>query len=152
MTWLPRSAQGETAFARVFGLSPELYARYREFDDLFWTTRPVDPVLLELCRLRVAQILGCAARPRPRSGIGEARVAALESWRGRPDAFSAVERACLGFAEKFVLDPHGVGDDDAAAVKAHLADAGLVAFVEALASFDGFLRFGAILGADDGEA
>lgn len=151
MSWLPRTAGGDTPFARVFELCPELHARFRDFDTLFWQTRPVEPKVLELCRLRMAQILGCAARPREGLGLDDGSLAALEGWRAGSE-FSAVERACLALAEKFVLDPHGVTDDDAAAVRAHLADAGLVAFVEALASFDGFLRFAAILGVDGGES
>jgi len=147
MTWLARTAAGETPFARVFGLRPELYARYRDFDELFWRSRPVAPALLDLCRLRMAQILGCPARPRSDAGVGAAQWAALEGWR-KDDSFAPVERACLHLAEKFLLDPHGVGDEDAAAVTLHLGDAGMVALVEALALFDGFLRFGAILGAE----
>ena len=51
-------------------------------------------------------------------------------------------------AERFVLDPRGVSDADAAAVTAHLSPAQTVALIEALAVFDGFTRFRAILGVD----
>ena len=151
MTWLPDTAAGATPFARAFGLRPELFAQYQMFAELFWTRRPVDPVVLELCRLRIAQLLGSATelaarRPEARAaGLTEARIAALDHWRDTPD-FSAVERACLAFAEKFTLDPHGVSDADAAAVTAHLSAPEMVAFTEALAVFDGFTRFRLILG------
>ncbi len=135
MTWLPRTAPGATPFARAFGLLPELHARYRAFYDLFWTTRPVDPALLELCRLHMAEILGCTTSPRPELGDDPEQ--------------TPLRRACLALAEKFVLDPHGVTTAETDAVKVHLGDAGLVALVEALALFDGFLRFGAILDAED---
>ena len=153
MSWLPASASGETPMDRVFGLRPNLYEQYEHFSSLFWTLRPVDPVLLELCRLRIAQLLGCASalairnQPARPAGLTDAKVGALADWRGAPE-FSDTERACLGFAEKFVTDPHGVTDADAAAVTAHLAATEMVAFTEALAVFDGFTRFKVILGID----
>ena len=145
------TAGGDTPFARVFNLCPELFARFRAFAGLFWTRRPVDPVVLELCRLRIAQLLGSDADlaergPEARdAGLTEARIATLDRWRDTP-GYSAAERACLAFAEKFALDPHGVTDADAAAVAAHLSPPEMVAFTEALAVFDGFTRFRLILG------
>ena len=150
MSWLPASAPGATAFDRVFGLRPDLYEQYRAFAYLFWSRRPVDPVLLELCSARVAQLLGCDSALSSRSGHTlDERIAALETWQDAM-VFSDVERACLAFAEKFVLDPHGITDADAAAVTAHLSAAEVVAFAEALALFDGFTRFRIILGVDEG--
>ena len=151
MTWLPETASGATPFARAFGVCPELLAKFEAFAELFWSRRPVDPVVLELCRLRIAQVLGCDAELAVRraearaAGLTEGRIATLDGWRDAPD-FSAVERACLAFAEKFTLDPHGVTDADAAAVAAHLSPPEMVAFTEALAVFDGFTRFRLILG------
>jgi len=49
--------------------------------------------------------------------------------------------ACLRFAEQFVVDAKAIGDEEAAPVVAALGEAGTVAFVEALAIFDGFSRF-----------
>lgn len=153
MTWLPGAVAGasEFEFDRVFGLRPDLYADYRAFVSVFHSLRPVDPVMLELCRLRIAQLLG--GKTKPGSGdlsaeapaLTDEKVAALENWRAAPE-FSEAERACLAFAEKFVLDPHGVTDEDAAAVTAHLSAREMVAFSEALAIFDGFTRFRIILG------
>jgi alkylhydroperoxidase family enzyme len=127
MSWLPlpRAADGATPLDRVFGLRPELYERYRDFVALFWEQRVLDPVILELCRLRVAQLNGCrselALRHRPAldAGLGEAKVAALAG-----------------------------GDESAAAVTAQLGEPGLVALAEALAVFDGFCRFRLILGVE----
>lgn len=143
MTWLPASGPGETDFERAFALRPELFAAWRDFASLFWTRRLVDPVLLELCRLRIAAMLG-ARQPlglrMPEAKLDEARIALLDSWWTH-DSFSETERACLRFAERFALDPKEISDADAAAVVAALGDAGMVAFVEALAIFDGFARF-----------
>ena len=74
------------------------------------------------------------------AGLREDRIAQLDSWWTSED-FDPTERACLRFVEQFVLDAKGITDADAAAVVGALGDAGTVAFVEALAIFDGFSRF-----------
>jgi len=151
MTWLPETAPGATPFDQALGLCPDLRADLAAFQDLFWTLRPVDPIVLELCRLRVAQILGCDAElarrsaPAVAAGLTEEKIAALDDWRVS-GAFSDLERAALRVAETFVLDPHGMSDADVGAVSARLGPAGTVALVEALAFFDGFTRFRLILG------
>ena len=147
MSWLPLPATelGRDPFERVFALRPNLFETWRDFSSLFWTRRLVDPSVLELCRLRVAQLLGARYPQSVRTpeaqaaGLPEARIAALASWR--TSSFTHTERACLRFAEQFVLDAKGITDADAAAVVGALGDAGTVAFVEALAIFDGFARF-----------
>ena len=148
MTWLPARAGGADPFERVFRLRPNLYEAWREFAEVFYEKQLVDPTLLELARLRVAQLHRAAwplSQRRPEAPLDPQRVAALERW-WEGDAFDARERACLRFAEQFVLDASGIGDADAAAVRMALGDAGMVAFVEALALFDGFTRFCVILG------
>ena len=151
MTWLTASAAGASEFDRVFGLRPNLYDDYRAFISLFGSLRPIDPVILDLCRLRIAQLLGADAGlclqqfSADTSRLPQEKIAALENWQAA-GAFSARERACLAFAEKFVLHPHGVTDEDAAAVTAHLSAKEMVAFTEALAVIDGFTRFRIILG------
>jgi alkylhydroperoxidase family enzyme len=157
MTWLPLPASPPDAdpFDRVFGLRENLFEAWRGFQRLLWTRPEVDASVLELCRLRVAQMLGARhplglRTPEAASaGLGEDRIAALESWWSS-DAFGETERACLRFAEQFVLDAKGITDADAAAVVGALGDAGMVAFVEALAIFDGFARFCASLEIGEG--
>jgi alkylhydroperoxidase family enzyme len=152
MSWLPAQAAGATPLDRVFGLRPNLYESYRGFVALFWERRLVDPLLLELCRLLVARLHGCRSelviryRPAVEAGLDEEKVQALARWAEAP--FGPVERICLGFAERFVRDPHSISDTDAAAVVAQLGEPGFVALVEALAIFDGFCRFRLMLGAE----
>jgi alkylhydroperoxidase family enzyme len=150
MTWLPATASAGDPFERVFGLRPNLFDAWRDFTALFWTRRLVDPVVLELCRLRIAQLLGARYPQSVRTpqalqgGLDESGIRALDSW-WTSDAFGPTQRACLRFAEQFVLDAKGITDADAAAVVAALGEPGTVAFVEALAIFDGFSRFCACL-------
>lgn len=114
---------------------PDLARHLVELDQQAWRT--ADPVLLELCRLRVAMLLGCDGELRARTaaaaaaGLEEATVAALASWPTAP-CFGERERACLAFCEQFVIDVAGMDDDVVSAVAAHLGDEALVEFVNAL--------------------
>ena len=151
MSWLPETGPGRDDFERTFALRPNLFAAWRDFASVFWTWRLVDPVLLELCRLRIAQLhdarfpLATRMREASDAGLDEVKIAELERWWQSP-AFTDVERACLRFAEQFVMDAQAIGDDEALPVIAALGDAGAVAFIEALALFDGFSRFCRMLG------
>ncbi len=86
----------------------------------------LDSRILELCRLRVGTLLGCPAHA--------GSVPASQDMDER-------QRACLDFAEQFVLDHHAITDGDASRVTEHLTDAEMVALTTALAVYDGFCRF-----------
>jgi alkylhydroperoxidase family enzyme len=154
MTWLPSISSDRCSFDDVFALRGDLHEAYRQFYALFWDQRLVDPVLLEVVRLRIAALNGCNAETRLRyrpaldAGLDEER--ACEAIAGAaPPATSRLdllERACLVLAEKFVLDVHAISDDDVAAVRDAIGEAPLVALIEAMALFDGFTRFRLILG------
>ena len=81
MTWLPETAPGTNPLERVFGLRPNLFDAWREFALVFWEKRLLDPVLLELVRLRVAQLHQArfplaSRRPEAReAGLDEAKIA-----------------------------------------------------------------------------
>ncbi len=72
--------------------------------------------LLELCRLRISQMNGCAycidlhLRESERAGIPLSRVAMLAAWREAP-GFGQRERAALAFAEAFTRLPDGPLDE-----------------------------------------
>jgi alkylhydroperoxidase family enzyme len=69
----------------------------------------MDPRLLELCRLRVAMMLGCDAELAVRtpaataSGLDEATIAELSMWPSSP-RFGPADRAVLAFCEQYVID------------------------------------------------
>jgi len=151
MNWLPGLAEGDSLFARVFGLRPALYRAWVDFASLVWTQALAPPVLLECSRLRLVTLLGARSAQRARmseardAGLDEAKIAALAHWRSSPH-FDPAERAALDFTEQFAADAAGISDGQAALLRAELGDAGLVAFVQALAVFDGFGRFAEIFG------
>jgi hypothetical protein len=132
-TWLPdvAVAEGQPEFDAVFGLRPDLFDAYRDFESVFWTHELVDGEILDACRARCAQLLRAAGAPVEPVAAADPRSALA---------------ACLVLAEQFVIDPHCVTAEMRDAVVAHLGDAGLVALVEALAVFDGFTRFRTLLG------
>ena len=85
-----------------------------------------DLEILQMCRKRVATLLRCPNHAGP--------VPPRDQLSGR-------QLACIDFAELFVLDHHGISDDQATEVTRHLSDAEMVALTTALAIYDGFCRF-----------
>jgi alkylhydroperoxidase family enzyme len=150
-TSLAAVLQSEDAHrAEVLALRPELAVEVRRLHDAIWSAS-VSPVTLELCRLRMATLLRSEAALAERTpaaraaGLDEARIATLASWPTAP-GFSDEERACLAFAELWVIDPHAITDDDAAAVLDALGPAGMITFTTALGVWDGQHRFDNALG------
>lgn len=84
-----------------------------------------DPVILDLCRRRVGTLLRCPNHAGPIPPRAQLDVRQL---------------ACVDFAEAFVLDHHGITDEQAALLTRHLSDAETVALTTALAIYDGFCR------------
>ncbi len=92
------------------------------------------PRLLELCRVRIATMLGCAAEANARtadSGVPPELLDAIGAWPTDP-RFDAADRACLAFTEHYVIDVASVDDATVAAVREHLGDDGVQSFVSAL--------------------
>lgn len=145
MSWLLERPGGR---ADVLALRPELAEAHRALHTAVWAS-DVPAETLELCRLRLAQLLDARAALAERSpqaaGLDEARVAALGRWR-TDDAFSADERACLAFTELFVLDHHAITDEQAATVVAALGEPGFVAFTTALSVWENQHRLDIALG------
>jgi len=133
------------AFADTFSKRPNLFATWQRFESLLWTAEGARPEIYALCRRRLAQMNGAKLLPGSDGpDIDAAKLDALDEWWKR-DVYTELERACLGFAEQYAIDPGGIGDDLAKPVVDALGDAGTIAFVEALAIFDGFTRFCAML-------
>lgn len=131
---------------QLLDLRPDLAFFYERFDQQIWAEGVLDPVLLELCRLRMAQLLGDGeqlrrrSEPAVRAGLTEEKIAALPSW-STDDAYGEAERAALAVAELFVIDPHAVTDDQMASLCQFLDPPAVVALMTAFALFDGFGRF-----------
>ena len=144
------TTQGGIDRRAVLGLRPELAHRVAQLHEAIWSG-PVSPVTLELCRLRMATLLGSSAALAERSpaavaaGLDESKIAALASWPSDP-AFATEERACLALAEQWVLDAQAVTDDEVRAVTDALGSEGAVVFTTALGVWDGQHRLDNALG------
>jgi alkylhydroperoxidase family enzyme len=139
VTWLPVAAGDSTERDAVLGLHAEAYARHREFLDA--AAAAVDEELLELCRLRTAQILGCREEL---ARHGAERSAEVEAWERSP-SFTARERAALAFLEQFVLDPALVGRDLVAGLEAEFGTSGAIDVTMAIAAHESSFRLSTVV-------
>jgi alkylhydroperoxidase family enzyme len=95
------------------------------------------PALVELCRLRIAQIVrGSDMAPISPSeaaaaGVSPDQLAELATWY-TSDRFDAMERACLQLAEYFCYSAQSVTDEIVAEVSAHLTAEQVLALTNAI--------------------
>ena len=144
MSWLASVAPGDNDVDRTFGLLPDAYARFRELYGALWNPDFLAPETLELCRSRVTRLLGAAADD-PLCGaaagaVPAAKRAALPAYDRSP-LFSETERACIAYAEQYVLDPHGFTDADFARLRGLLDAKQIATLTLAVAMFDALARF-----------
>jgi alkylhydroperoxidase family enzyme len=113
----------------------------------------VDPVIVELCRLRIADLIGAPAhralrRPKAAAlGLTEDKIAALAAWPRSP-LFSAAERACLALTEQFCMGAYTVTDADVAAVLEHLGADECYALVNGVWVMEAVARMTVVMGVD----
>jgi alkylhydroperoxidase family enzyme len=127
----------------VWGKRPEYYAIFiGDYND---SIARVDPVLLELCRIRIAQLVESAFdlslryAPAQEVGLTEAKIEALSHYPDS-DRFSEKERAALEFTEQFVIQSSSISDDDVARVQAHLTAEEFIYLTKSLGAMDQFAR------------
>lgn len=147
-TWFPELGEGRTVVERVAALRPAYAEALREVETAVWGQEVVEPELLELCRLRIAQMLDAdpeATRPPVVVGLDPAVVAQLRQWP-TSDGFTERQRVGLGFAEQLVVDAQGVSDEHAASVIACLGDGGFLVLTYACGFFETTQRASIVLG------
>jgi alkylhydroperoxidase family enzyme len=130
------AATGEAdLLTAVLREAPDVASLYAALDEAAWSA--VDPVVLELCRLRIATLLGCEFEQQRRTetavsaGLDEAKIAELAAWP-TSERFGPRDRACLAFCEQFVIDVAGMSDELAVAVVDQLGPHASRNFVAAL--------------------
>jgi alkylhydroperoxidase family enzyme len=142
MTWFSPAATREEVLAILPDAGGGLSALY----GALWQLSEIPPPVLELCRLRVAQLHDSPLEwQRQEVALEPDKRERLPHWH-RDAAFSPAERACLAFTEVYVMDPQAITDAQADAVKAAYGEPGLVALVEALGLFYGLTRLGQLWG------
>lgn len=131
-TWLPVETDGSQP-ADVFALLPaSADERLEELYAQLWD-RGVDDATLELCRARVTSMV-TGVPPEPAEP-------------GAPDLRPETDahHAAVGFAEQFVLDPHGCTDEQMRALQTHFSGPQLATLTTAIAVFDALARVRAVL-------
>jgi len=118
------SAVLEATLADTPDVLRELSAAHRAAVDA------VDPRTYELCRVRVAALLGTPGEASS-DVLSPETLDALSSWPTSPH-FTETDRACLAFAEQFVIDVATLPDAMAVAVSDRLGPEGFANFVHAL--------------------
>src|ERR1700744_5561172 len=107
----------------------------------------VDPLLLELIKLRASQINGCAfcvqyhVLQAERLGVPLDKLNLVVAWREAPQ-FSARERAALAWTEALTLLTGGVSDEVYEQASAEFSDEELTYLTSAIASINVWNRFG----------
>ena len=95
------------------------------------------PALVELCRLRIIQIVRGTdtvlidPSDAEAAGVTPAQLAELATWY-TSNQFDATERACLEFSEYFCYSAQSVSDEHVAAVSAHLTAEQLLCLTNAI--------------------
>ena len=103
---------------------PELAAAIESYHE--FAASMVDPAVVELCKLRIAQIqrkLNGAIEPSPATraaGLTDGQLRDLAFWQGS-DQFDAQQKACLELAEYFCYTAQGVTDEQVEHVAEHLS-------------------------------
>lgn len=140
-----------TSMQQALDLRPDLGELFTAYYSQLWTDELVDPVLLELCRLRIAQLLGDRSEQMVRydsavrAGLGEDKIADLARY-STSARYDQRERVCLNHAEHHLMDVHSITDAQVSAVKEWMSDAEFVAFSVALGMLEGVARLRLTLG------
>ncbi len=140
MSWIAGNLHREQIMDRL----PAIGGHFQSLRASMYQLAQLPPETVELCRLRLAQL----HRSDADFALEEFPLAAgkreqLQDWHSAP-LFSPGERACLELTEVHAMDCSAITDAQADAVKQHHGEAGLVALLQALGVFDGFIRLGLI--------
>lgn len=104
-----------------------------------------------VCRARLSQLIGSGVVPEASwTTADRGRVAVLRDWIDSP-LFDELDRACLAYAEQFVVDANGIDRALAAPVADRLGDTGLVVFSVWLGVAESEERLRRLLGLDPGD-
>jgi len=133
----------EIRFDEIVGACADYAAALRDIEHALWAQDLVSPAILEMCRLRIAQMLGCAAGLEYRTpkavtaGLDETLVASLTRWTTQP-GFDSRTRVCLEYAEELLIGAQGVRDEQTRAVIAEIGEGGFLVLTYACGLFETF--------------
>jgi alkylhydroperoxidase family enzyme len=126
----------EQKYQQVLAGQPEILAALTSVHEAAWAA--VDADLLDLCRVRMAMLLGADDSVRFH-GLDDALVADLPNWPASP-RFSSVQRACLAFTEQYVIDVASIDDGLVTDLSSAVGHDAVTNFVSALLVVEQRLR------------
>jgi alkylhydroperoxidase family enzyme len=131
----------QEGFEWVVSQRPRYAAALADIETALWQQKVIAPLLLELCRLRIAQLLGCGVALVHRTpeavaaGLDENLVSLLPQWP-TDTSFSDQARVCLGYAEQLLIDAQGVSDEEADRVIDAVGQGGFLVLTYACGLFE----------------
>jgi alkylhydroperoxidase family enzyme len=143
MARLKKLAPGSNELDQVWGTRDEFYSVF--LGDYHKSIERVDPVVIELCRLRVAQMvesafdLGLRYSPARESGLSDRKIDALAEYP-TSELFTSKERAALEFTEQWMLAFNTISDEDVARMQEFFSPEEFMYFCKALSVIDQFAR------------
>lgn len=114
---------------------PDIRTSLAELHKAAWGV--LDVVVLQLCRLQIARLLGCEAETdeysvaASKAGLSEEMLADLPRWYVS-SRFDERQKACIAFAEQFVMDVSALSDQQVNDVVTHFGVSGLVDLASAV--------------------
>jgi len=147
VTRVKNLVDGPTELDRVWGLRDDYYRLFMA--DYRKALGNLDPVLVELCRVRVAQMVESSFDLSVRysraieAGLPEQKVAALADYPTSP-LFTDRERTALEFTEQWVIQSSSITDEDVERLLTALSPEEFIYFCKALSLMDQFARANAI--------
>ena len=147
--WLRDAGGSPLEWSGVADRFPEPVVALVELHRAVW--EDTDPILLELCRLRMATLLSFEPGLRLRSpkardaGLTEYKIGQLAQWPTSP-LFDERERACLALAEQMLMDVAGTTDEMINDVLAHLTPEACYRLVQGISAMESLARLVLVLG------
>jgi alkylhydroperoxidase family enzyme len=147
MSRVQELADGPTELDQVWGLRPEYYQLF--IDDYLRSLGNLNPVLVELCRIQLAQMVesrfdeSLRYQPAIDAGLTEGKLLQLASYPTSPE-FTPAERGVLEFAEQWVIQSSSITDDDVSRVQELISPEEFIYLCKALSVMDQFARANAI--------
>ena len=143
MSRLTNPCEGPTDLDRVWGHRRKYFELF--VDDYVQSIRRADPVLVELARIRIAQLVesdfddSLRYKAAADAGLTEDKLGEITDYP-TSEHFTEREQAALEFTEQFALQSSSISDDDCARLQRHLSAEEFIYFVKALSSIDQFAR------------
>jgi alkylhydroperoxidase family enzyme len=155
MTRVKNLVDGPTELDRVWGLRDDYYRLFMA--DYRKALSNLDPVLVELCRLRVAQMvespfdLSVRYLPAIDAGLSEQKISVLGDYPTSPH-FTDRERTALEFTEQWVIQSSSIADENVQRLLTVLSPEEFIYFCKALSVMDQFARANAIFAIEPNDA